>query len=171
MNRKIVKKIILTLLIIISYTIQGQDIITNTVYGFSIKQTILPGGTTDEYIYNEGTLTVNKITLKWNDDKLKESKSVALSVKIKDAQKLILDSIINDININTLDSLYSNPVIDGVYWIFNFKINNEVIKVQLDNYYLEQLDKLLIFINKILPTENRYITFNTLGVKDDCETK
>lgn len=82
-----------------------------------------------------------------------------------------MDSIINDININKLDSLYSNPAINGVYWIFNFEINNEVIKVLLDNYYFEKLDKLSIFINKILPLENSYITFNTLGVKDNLETK
>ena len=69
--------------------------------------------------------------------------------------------IIKSNNIEKMDSIYSNDVLDGLYWDFTFKgyTQNEIFFL-FDNYFHPVFNEIIELINKELPEKYRYISFS-----------
>ena len=152
-----------TLFLIVNIGI-GQNS-TYSLTNFSITQTLLPGGQQFEYEYKNGVLTVYEIFQTGNSITFNHRKKAEYSKNVTKYRIATLDSIINKTNIFQFDSIYSEPMIDGVSWTFLFQVNGLEKNIYLDNYYLAELDPLLTFINSILPVKKRLITFDFVQKK------
>ena len=167
MKQQTLVYIVLFLGIFSTGNILGQSRI-ETEYTFSIKQTMLPDPNPEyEYVITNGQLTIYEININWKKEHPIEKKKKIYRTRLSENQLKSLDSILVKINIESLDSSYSNPILDGVYWTFDFKINDKRKKVILDNYYLKRLDVLLEYINKQIPEKKRWISFEIFDVKRD----
>jgi hypothetical protein len=140
----------------------------NKIIEFVIKQTVLPGSSLGyEYHYKAGVLSAYRNTTVWRgEDYVGKSKRI-YKKKLSKNNIRLLDSIIYNLDVLSFDSSYSTPTIDGVYWEFLFYFNGKFKKVDLDNYYLKELDVLLVFVNQQLPKKKRYINFDIFGVKSE----
>jgi len=133
-----------------------------TVDSFSIKQTILPEASPQfKYVFEKNTLTVYQTKYSRIKKDLIDKKLYRM--KLSDRQIDSLNSILINLAIESLDTLYSKPMLDGVFWTFEFQLKKGKKKVVLDNYYHAKLDGLLIYLNKQLPEKWRLIS---LGVFD-----
>ena len=134
--------------------------VLETEYSFSVRKTVLPGPNPEyEYVYNMGQLTVFEINKNWKKAYPTEKKKKLFNTKFSESQMKSLDSILVEINIESLDTSYSNPMMGGVYWTFDFRTKDQMKKVVLDNYYLKSLDDLIVYINKQIRENKRFISF------------
>ena len=116
--------------------------------GFSIKQVILPGGDFSEYLYENGILTIKN-----NGNKIFRTK---LDSKIY----IKLDSLIQILDLEKIDSIYQGGGIDGVNWTFTFKgYSSKEKQIYFNNYFQNDFHKVLLFINSQIPEKKRYISF------------
>jgi len=138
--------------------VHGQSL-GNPVDSFSIIQTVLPGANPEfEYAYENDKLTIFKIQgVEKKGEYIKKKKRI-YSTHFNEGEIESLDSILTLININKLDSNYSNASLDGIYWSFIFQQGDKRRIIVLDNYYLEELDLLLAYLNKQLPQKMRLIS-------------
>ena len=122
-----------------------------------IKQVALPKGHISEYKYDN-----NKLVILENSKKIKQ-------IKIDEIQSDDLARIIESINIDSLQERYTreNIIFDGVNRTFIFEKDNKQKKVFLDNYYLEELDELLRFINNKIPEQKKLISYGNKYLKPD----
>jgi len=150
--------------LIMKESLNGQNCQYNSLI-ITITERILPGGTQYEYEYFNGQLGVYKVpqvTVNVYDDLVREpsKKKAEFKIKLKRQQTLIVDSIVDKIDPFTLDTIYSAAMIDGVNWTFKFEINGKKKEIFVDNYHLSQLDPLLDYLNRLIPTNKRLISFD-----------
>ena len=141
-------------LIFINFLLLTSYCVGQTTNSFSIRQVILPGGHISDYIYQSNTLII------------KENGKKKKTLKLKQEQIKEIDSIVNLINPLSLEESYSRPVIDGIYWVFKFEINQTKKEIILNNYYLEKLDILVRHINGFVDDKSQLISFG-----DEMHTK
>ena len=128
-----------------------------TMDSFSIKQTILPGISPQyKYVFENNQLTIYKTKHSIVKNGIIDKKLYRMN--FSDRQSDSLDSILINLTIESLDTLYSKPVLDGVLWTFEFQLEKEKKRVVLDNYYHAKLDSLLTYLNKQLPEKWRLIS-------------
>jgi len=125
---------------------------------FNISQTILPGGDDYEYKYKNNTLLI-----------IENNKSI-YKQEFNKNQISSIDSIIKNINVLSIDSVYSRFVLDGTYWTFMFKSHGIKKEILLSNYYHAKLDTLLRYINRQIPTNKQYVSFG-FGYFNDINSK
>ncbi len=65
-----------------------------------------------------------------------------------------------------LDSSYASSVMDGVSWTLVIQDGTHKKTIFLENYYLSQLDTILLKINGAIPSRYRLINFNLFGIKE-----
>jgi len=82
-----------------------------------------------------------------------------------------LYAILDSIFLSKIDSVYSQDLDDGVAWDFEIVYKKTTIKTYLSNYYIPELDKLLMFLNSELPTNSQMISFEVFGVKKEFTKK
>jgi hypothetical protein len=131
-----------------------------------ITQTLLPGGNPKfQYEVNNRLLIVEKINVKWDDNQYVEKSKRIFRRKLTNDQINEIDSIIKNADLDNLDSTYYSAVMDGVIWIYDFKWGETSKKIELGNYYLDNLDQILTYINNLLPENKRFISFEIFNIK------
>ena len=91
--------IILVLIIFFYQNIEAQNKI-----GFIIEQVILPDGIISKYEYFNSKI------------KIQNNFKTVFKTKIPENISLKIDSIIKSNKIEKMDSIYSNDILDGLYW-------------------------------------------------------
>jgi hypothetical protein len=81
-----------------------------------------------------------------------------------------MNLIINKIDFSKFNPSYTSATLDGVAWDFIINSNSGTKKISLLNYYIPEFGLLLDFLNRQLPKEKRYISFDIFGLRN-IETK
>jgi len=140
-----------------------QENKSNCLYIYFIQR-ILPGPNPD-VVYQ---LSDNKLSIYHADIYKKvriRNKKLIYSKRLKSAE---IDSIVNHINLYSIQGLnntYSGNWFDGINWTVTIKLDKFEKEIFLDNYYLPEIDKVLLELNKRLPDKYRQITFDYLNIK------
>ena len=82
-----------------------------------------------------------------------------------------LKLIVNKIDLSKFENSYASSVLDGVAWEFSINSSFGAKKISLWNYYLPEFGMLLDFINRQLPKDKRYISFDLFGIRKKFENK
>jgi len=154
------------LLIVFAYIPANcQENKTNNLYIY-FMQRILPGPNPDVvYQLSDNKLNIYHIDI-WKKFKI-GNKKLIYSNRLKSAE---IDSIVNHINISSiqvLNNTYSGKWIDGINWTVIIKYGGFEKEIFLNNYYLPEIDEVLLELNKRLPDEYRQISFDYFNIKKD----
>ena len=127
-------------------------LLTNLCFGktditFLIKQVDLPNGHLSSYEFD------GRILIASENGKRIEKRELTQTEIIQ------IDFVIKKIRLDTLKENYSRPVLDGVHRTFAFHINGTKKEIELDNYYLVNLDIFICKVNSYLKEKNRIISF------------
>jgi hypothetical protein len=155
------KKLLLISIFLLPAILYGQNK-QNEVKDFKVKirQQILPGPNPD-YIY------------KLSDKRIKIYKSrsgfkyMLFSERFNKSQRDSIRLIVHNAKVNNLYHSYYSGVIDGIGWIYNFKINNRSKEIILNNYYLKELGDIVDFVNRQIPENKVCISFDIFGTRND----
>ena len=93
------------------------------------------------------------------------NKKLIYSKKLKSADT---DSIVNHINLSSIQGLnntYSGNWIDGINWTVTIILDKFEKEIFLENYYLPEIDEVLLELNRRLPDKYRQINFDYFNIK------
>lgn len=131
--------------------------------GFEISQTILPYSPVNhQYSLEKGIFSIDEVHEYDNSGEYVEYELINIfRTKISSAKQDSLIDLIKNLKILELDSIYSEEIIDGMYWHFNFNLNEKEKKIRLDNAFVDELSQFLQFINLSIPIKQRFINIET----------
>jgi|WetSurMetagenome_2_1015567.scaffolds.fasta_scaffold763826_1 hypothetical protein len=139
----------------------GQE--NSMEFEITFCQLVFPGpNPVYQYIISQKYLSVNEIYFPQNASVDQKIKRKLFRKKLNQIQRDSIFTILNSIEIENLENEYVNAVLDGVIWYFSFTDSKVRKYIKIDNYYLEELNTLLVFINRQLPEKRQYIFFQVL---------
>jgi hypothetical protein len=160
------RNILVFLLIIYAYIPANcQENKTNKLYIY-FRQRILPGPNPDVvYQLSDNKLNIYHVDI-WKKFKIGNKKPI-YSKRLKSAE---IDSIVYHLNISSIQELnntYSGQWIDGINWTVTIKLDKFEKEIFLNNYYLPEIDEVLLELNSRLPDEYRQISFDYFNIKKE----
>jgi hypothetical protein len=93
------------------------------------------------------------------------------SSKFNRIQEDSLRLILSEIDLLKYEKSYSSAILDGIAWDFNISSTYGKKEISLWNYYLPDFGKILDFLNRQLPKDKRYISFDLLGIRNNFNNK
>jgi len=129
-------------------------------------QRILPGPNPDVvYQLSDNKLNIYHIDI-WKKFKI-GNKKLIYNKRLESAE---IDSIVKHINISRIQELnntYSGQWIDGINWTVTIKLDRFEKEIFLNNYYLPEIDEVLLELNRRLPDKYRQISFDYFNIKKE----
>jgi hypothetical protein len=86
-------------------------------------------------------------------------------------QKDSLRLILSEIDLSKYKNSYTSSMLDGVVWEFDIISIFGSKKISLWNYYTPDFGKILDFLNRQIPANKRYISFDILGIRSYFKDK
>ena len=161
----IFKKPLLIFLFVIPFYLKGLSTAKNLDNDtITITQQILPGPNWNySYLVSSERITIYRTKNLTKSGHTRKRKIYNLKLNPQQSDSLLF--IIKQIEIAELKN-YSAGWLDGVIWTFNFKCENINMVIELENYYLPEIEELVDFLNRLLPKNKRFISFDIFNIRD-----
>ena len=147
----------------------GQDL-NNQKIKISIRQECYPGPN-PIFTYK---VSGKRFTIEKTKYIIRESIKVTddiYTLKLNKTQEDSLKIILSKIDLTKFESSYTSAILDGIAWDFNLRSIYGTKKISLWNYYLPEFGSILDFLNRQLPKDKRFISFDLLGIRKNFKEK